>query len=293
MFAIAKRLVALSIEGNSLRVVSATGRTVETWDTIPFAPQFLKKGHVADPAGLGGLIRAALAERKLSKGRILWAHSALGTTVRILNLPPLNSKLLDGVLRREVRRLTDGHPAQWHIRWQVLPNGNGKQRVYIVLLPRGPFTTSLRAFDAAGLKPSVIELKPMALMRAVNKRNAIIANGEATSVDVAIVRDGVPMVIRSVYLGEDSGTIDHVVGHVGQELVQAVSLYATDYRDNPLAPQLPVYLTGTAAGDQTFQLAASGAIDHPVAKLHPPLRCPSDLPVADYAVNLGLILRAL
>lgn len=288
-----KHLVALSIEGTSLRVVSASGHTVETWDTVPFSAQLLRRGHIADPAALGGLIRTTLAQRKLSKGKIVCAHSAFGTRVRLLNLPPLNSKLLGGVVRREVRRLTDGHPGRWYIRWQPLPSGNGKQRVYILLLPREPLAASLRTFEAAGVKPSFIELKPMALMRAVNKRNAIIANGEATSVDVTIVRDGVPVVIRSIYLGEDSGTIDHVVGRVGQELAQAVSLYAADHVDRPLAPQLPVYLTGTAAEDQTFQLTASSAIAHPVAKLNPPLRYPSNLPIADYAVNLGLILRAL
>lgn len=288
-----KRIVSLSIEGTSIRLVSANRGSVERWDSVPFPSHFIADGYVVDPTGLGRLLKDALAERKLSGGKVVCAHSALDSTSRILRLPRVDARQLPGIVSREARRISNGSVDTNYVHWQALPAANGFYRVCVLVIPKRPLRAFLKALQVAGIKPSFVDLKPLALVRAVNRRTAIIANGETNTVDMAIVVNDLPAVIRSVYIGSEMPTPDYAVDRIGDELLKSLSVYADSQRDRPLPSELPVYLTGAIGGGMAAALNVSTLTGRRVAQLKPPLRCPADLPVADYAVNLGLLLREL
>jgi len=266
---------------------------VERWDNIPFPSEFIRHGYIVNPVGLGGVVKDALAERKLTKGKVVCAHSAMGVISRVLNLPKVDARQLESIVDREARRLTDDSAGRNYIHWQALSSSNGQQQVYLLIVPKGPLSALVKTMQAAGLKASLIDLKAMALMKAVNRRNAIIANGEGNSIDTTIVRHDVPMVIRSIFLGDNMPSPDQAADHIGDEVMQTISAYADSYRDKPLPQQVPVYLTGAVASSVAAALNVTTLTGHPIGNLQPPLRYPDDLPVADYAVNVGLILRML
>lgn len=288
-----KRVISLSIEGTTLRVLSSNGDSVERWDSVPFPSELVGRGHIINPVGLGGVIKDALAERKLSKGKVVCAFSAAGAISRVLTLPKVDARQLGTIVEREARRLTDDSMGRNYIHWQALPSSNGQQQVYLLIIPRGPLSALVKTIEAAGLKASLIDLKAMALMKAVNRRNAIIANGEDNSIDTTIVRHDVPMVIRSVFLGDNMPSSDQAADHIGDEVMQTLEAYSNSYCDKPLAQGVPVYLTGAVAGSVAAALNVTTLTGHPIGTLQPPLRYPDDLPVAEYAVNVGLILRTL
>ncbi len=288
-----KRVISLSIDGTSVRVLSSSGDSVERWDNIPFPSEFVGRGHIINPVGLGGVIKDALAERKLSKGKVVCALSAAGTISRVLNLPKMDARQLGTIVDRETRRLTDDSVGRNYIHWQALPSSNGQQQVYLLIVPKGPLSALVKTIKAAGLKASLIDLKAMALMKAVNRRNAIIANGENNSIDTTIVRHDVPMVIRSVFFGDGVLSTDQAADRIGDEVMQTLAAYSNSYRDKPLPQQVPVFLTGAVAGSVAAALNVTTLTGHPIGNLQPPLRYPDDLPVAEYAVNMGLILRML
>lgn len=288
-----KRIIALSIEGTTLRLVSSRGDSVEIWDSIPFAPHFVRGGHVADSQGLGAVIRNALAKRKISKGKVVCALSAAGTTSRIINLPRVGRGKLEGIVDREVRRLVGASAGNSYIHWRALAPAGDQQQVYLLTVPRRPLHALVRAVRAAGLNISLIDLKPLALMKAVNRRDAIIANAESNSVDVIVMLDDVPVIVQSAVLGEEMLSADYAIGRISDELVRAISSYNDGHRDSPLDPEFPVYLTGTVAGSMAFALNVSTLTGRPIGRLGPPLRYPAELPLAHYMVNMGLILRAL
>ena len=54
-----KRVISLSIEGTTVRALSASGDSVEKWDSIPLPPDSIKHGYIVNPA-------------KLNCSRVLW-----------------------------------------------------------------------------------------------------------------------------------------------------------------------------------------------------------------------------
>lgn len=287
-----KRIISLSIEDTTARVVSARNGSVDQWDTFPIPDDLVGNGSIVNPAALGQVLREGLEERELSKGKIVCSHSAVGTMSEMLRLPKVDPKKVQSIVNRETRRLSNDATARYHLHWQAVRTSNEHQRIYILLIPRKPLRAFLNTLKSAGLKASLVDLKPMALMRTVNQRNAIVANGESNGVDVVIVVNGFPMVMRSVNQPDTTAEAADNAARLGYELLQALSSYSESYRSHPLPQDLPVYLTGSFANEESTRLSVSSATNHPVAQLKPPLHYPDDLPVAEYAVNLGLIIRA-
>ncbi len=289
----AKRILSLSIEGNTVRILSARGDTVEAWDSTPFNPQFLRRGYVADPEGLAEVVKNVLAERKFAKGQLVCALSAVGTTSRILSLPKVEVKQLEDIVQREARRILGDTLEDSYLHWQALPLKGAQQQVFIVTVPKEPLDALMRTMQLAGLRASIIDLKPLALMMAVNRRDGIIGNGESNSVESVIVLDDVPELIRSSFLSEEMVAPDYAVGRMSDELVRTISQYNESHRDEPLNPDIPMYLTGAVAASVAFAINVATLTGRPLEPLDPPLHYPSELPVADFMVNMGLVLRAL
>lgn len=289
----AKQILSLSLEGTTLRILSANGDSVEAWDSVPFNPRFIRNGYVADPEGLGQVIKNALEERKLTKGKVVCALSAVGTTSRILSLPKVEKGQLGSIVNREARRVVGSSLDDSYLHWRALPLKTAQQQVYLLTVPKEPLHALMKAMATAGLKPRLIDLKPLALMRAVNRRDAIIANGESNSVEVVIVIDDVPTLIRSAFLGEELLSADYAVGRISDELVRTITFYNDSHHDEPLNPELPIYCTGAVAGSVPFAINVATLTGRPIEPLEPPLRYPAEMPAAHYMVNMGLVLRAL
>jgi len=287
-----KRIISLSIDDTTARVVSARNGAVEQWDAFPLPEDLVGDGRIVNPAALGQVLREGLEERELSKGRFVCSHSAVGTVSEVLQLPRVDPQKTQKVVNREARRLSNDSAARYHLHWQAVPTANEHQRIYILLVPRKPLRAFLSTLKSAGLKADLVDLKPMALMRTVNQRNAIIANGESGSADVVIVVRGLPMVMRSVNQPDTTAEAGDNAARLGYELLQALSFYSESYRNHPLPQDLPVYLSGSFASEESTRLSVSSATNRPVGQLKPPLQYPDDFPVAEYAVNLGLIIRA-
>ncbi len=290
----AKRIISLSVEGTTLRILGSRGASVDVWETVPFNPKFLKNGHVVNSEGLGEVLKNVLANMKLTGVTTVCALSAVGSTSRILDLPPIADKgQLGSIVQREARRLAGDSLDDSYLYWRSLPLQTRQQQVFVLTIPKEPLHALMKAVAAAGLKPRFIELKPLALMRAVNRRDAIIANGESNSVEIVIVIDDVPALIRSIFLGEGVLSSDYAVGRISDELVRTITHYNDSHKDEPLDNELPVYLTGAVAGSVSFAINVATFTGRPIQPLEPPLHYPPELPVADYMVNMGLVLRVL
>lgn len=290
----AKRIIALSIDGTTLRVLGSRGDLVEVWESVPFNPQFVRNGHIAEPEGLGEVIRNTLVNMKLTKGMCVCALSAVGSTSRILDLPPqLDVASLGGIVQREARRVIGTSLDDSYLHWRALPIRTHQRQVFVLVVPKEPVHALMKAVQTAGLKPKLIDLKPLALMRAVNRRDAIIANGESNSVETAIVVEDTPALIRGTVLGEGALSPDYAVGHISDELVRTIAYYNDSHKDDPLDPELPIYLTGALASSVSFSINVATLTGRPIDPLDPPLRYPTELPVVEYMVNMGLVIRAL
>jgi len=68
---------------------------------------------------------------------------------------------------------------------------DGPQQVQVLGVPRDVLDSEVMALRAAGVNPRILDLKTMALVRAVNREQALILNIESTSFDTVVVVNGV------------------------------------------------------------------------------------------------------
>jgi type IV pilus assembly protein PilM len=200
---------------------------------------------------------------------------------------------LDGIVQREARRVIGASLDDSYLHWRALPVKTRHRQVYVLIVPKEPLHALMKALQTAGLKPKLIDLKPLALMRAVNRRDAIIANGESNSMETVIVVDDIPALVRGTVLSEGAASPDYAVGRISDELVRTIAYYNDSHRDDPLDPELPIYLTGSLATSVPFSINVATLTGRAIEPLEPPLRYPDELPVAEYMVNMGLVIRAL
>lgn len=288
-----KRVIALSLEGASLKLLSFSRGEVETWAQVPVNPRFLRGGYVADPQGMGEVIGSALRARGITSGRLVCAFPGLGTISRQLSLPRAAETNLSDVVSREARRLMAYSPDSHYLFWQVLPGKNPSLGVYVLAVPREPLAALAEAVRVAHFKPWFIELKAQALARSVNQRQAIIAHGEANALEMAIVVDDLPVLLRSALLGEESQVPELGAGRLVDELGRTIDFYNSTHREAPLSMAIPVHLTGDLATHPPLAEAVTAATGRAVSPLAPPLPLPAGFPVASFMVNLGLVLRKL
>ncbi len=78
------------------------------------------------------------------------------------------------------------------------------------------------------------------------------------------------------------------------ELARTIKFYNDTHRQEPLAPSTPLFLTGSLAEEAAATIESLESLaPYPVEPLMPPLECPSDLPIASYAVNIGLAAKGV
>jgi type IV pilus assembly protein PilM len=286
-----ERIISISIEGTDVRIVHSFGISIESWDSVAFDPQVLKVGQIADPDGLGAVIRSAMEGRDVVKSQVVCAMPGLRSVSRVISIPRVGKKELPTVVPREVNKLMTISEEDNYLQWQELPSETDQMQIFVLAIPKEPLMTFLDALKIAGLYPTALDLKPLALVRAVNQKDAVIATGESNSMELVIVVDDIPVLIRSVFLGEGVVTQDYAVGRISDELGRTILTYNEINKDNPLDPEIPVYLSGAAAGGVPFALNVAALTGRTVQPLEPPVLYPEGFPIADFMVNVGLILK--
>lgn len=288
-----RRLLAVSLEGNSLRLLSFWGGSPEYWGSIPFAPSFLRKGYVWDAEGLGEVVISTLRSRSLLPARLFCSFPGLAALTRILSLPPVRGLDLEGVVVREARRQMAVSPESHHLFWRVLP-GKGVRRVFVAACPRESLQALLTVFDRGGLKLERLDLRALALARCVRRREAILVHVESNSVELAVVREDFPSLTRGIFLGDEALPPEQASARVTEEVGRTISFYTETYGE-PLAEDVPIYLTGGLAGLSGLADDLGAATGHPLAPLESPLALPPDpeFSLALFMVNIGLLLRPL
>ena len=288
-----RRLLAVSLEGNSLRLLSFWGGSPEYWGSVPFNPRFLRNGYVGDAEGLGEMVISTLRSRSLLPARLFCSFPGLAALTRTLSLPPFRGLDLEGVVVREARRQMAVSPESHYLLWRVLP-GKGARRVFVAACLRESLQALLAVFDRGGLKLERLDLKALALARCTRRQEAILAHVESNSVEMAVVREGFPALTRSVFLGDEPLPWEQISARVIEEVGRTVSFYGETYGE-PLAEDVPLYLTGGLAGLPGLADDLAAATGHSLAPLEAPLPLPPDpeFSLALFMVNIGLLVRPL
>jgi Tfp pilus assembly PilM family ATPase len=290
---LSRPLATLHVEGGSVRLLVVKGRQITTWGVEPLEPELTRDGVVADPEAVGRHIKTLFAAHHIGKGNLVVGLTGQRSVPRILDFPEMDLRLLPEAIPREMKREMPVPLDDIYISWQLVGNGNGHLRVFALGVPRDVLGPQVKAITAAGAKPRSMDIKPLALVRAVGRSEAIIADLEPETLDVIVVQGGIPATIRTVGVRREIDTVEEKVQRLGEDLARTVKFYSDTHPQEPLDPSTPIYLTGSLAQEVASSGVVEGSVRYPVEPLAPALDCPADLPLATFMVNIGLALKEL
>lgn len=282
--------VTASLEGSSLRLVSFSGPRVLGWASIPLDHQIIRGGQIGDPPAVGSAIDEAFDRLQLSRRRVAWALPGFQATTRILDLPGLRGERLRRAIFDELEPSLGVALDDSYLFSERLEGRVRGRNVFVLTLPKLTVLTALEALEAAGIRPATMDLRPLALARAVGRADAIIANLEEGSLDLVVVAGGVPTLLRSVPL-PTTATAEVAQGRLVDEVDRALRYYDDTIPERPLSADAALYLSGRLATGIALAEKLRAVTGHPIGHLTTDVTYPADFPVGEYLVNIGLALK--
>ncbi len=285
-----REILTLSIEGSTLRILQVVNKQITAWVNLPFNPALLRNGFIANPKGMAQVIQNALVGKGIYSKGVRAAFPGFQSLSRLITIPRSREVRPDQVIPGEARRLMSVSPEVSYLFWQPMISFPGQQSFFTLAVPKAPLEVFIETLRLTGLRPNRIELKPLVLLKIIDQPNAIIAAVENNSIDIVVVLNWIPMLMRSLYLGEGAITAESGPPRLVAELRRTIGFYNDSNPENPLPLETPLYLCGALAAEGETALLVEREIGLLPGKLDPKLELPPEFPLGQMAVNLALAI---
>lgn len=288
----AKKTVSLYLDDKSLRLLVTQGGRVKKWADAPLPPGLIKNGVVTNEADVADKIKLLFKALKLRTGKVIVGISGLNCLSRPITLPQLPDDMLDEAVRREAKATLPIPLEKLYLSWNPIPAPHGKSRVFLVAIPRHIADPLQKTLTRAGLKPYLMDLKPLALARATRESTAILVDVQSDEFDIVIIADGIIHPVRSLPLPGKTVSWSKKLDLITADLNRTIEFYNTNNPDNLLLHTVPLFVSGELAGKESLHQSLSDSIGRPVLPLPSPLACPTaGLDPSYYLPNMGLALK--
>jgi type IV pilus assembly protein PilM len=290
----AKKVTTLFIRDTSINLLVMRGEKVEKWGSMPLDPGLVNQGLIVDEAQVADKVKQLFKETGVKAEKVIIGLSGHDSLYRIISLPDLPEAVLPEAIRREARRTIPTPLEEVYFSYQRLPSlTKGESRVFLVTFPRNPVDALVRTLRHAGVKPYNMDLAPLALCRVPNEPRAIIVNARLDHLDVIVMADRLPQVIRRLVLPGEAESLEERLPLIAEEFNRTLAFYNSGHMEKPLDATVPVYVCGDLAEKpETWKSVVSQA-NYPVSALPSPVELPAGLNTNEFMVNIGLALKEL
>ncbi|MBN1370011.1 MAG: pilus assembly protein PilM [Dehalococcoidaceae bacterium] len=288
----AKKKISLYIEDTEIKLLESHGSKIDKWASFTLEPSLVRDGVILDENRVAEAIKELMHLNKISEKKVTVGLSGLNSIFRITSLPELPTKLLPEAIINEASRIIPMPLEEVYLSHQVISIGQGEIRLFLAAYPRSSTDTLMRTLAKAGLKTSVIELAPIALARCVDAPKAIIINSWLSNLDIVILNERLPQVVRSISLSGDEMSNEDKVSAIIEEFNRTVSFYNSNRKDNPLNTSVPVFACGDLIKDEALWQAFNlNLMDYNISSITPPVESPEAFIPCEYMVNIGLAIK--
>jgi len=290
---LANKVVTLEIDTSAIRLMETGDGRVVKWASLALDPTLFEDGVISDPRALSAAVRQLMDSSGIKAKNVIASVSGLYSVSRIVavSTPPGGEVTTREAVLEAAEEIMPLSVDELYLSWQTITAGEGTQRVLVVGVPRDVLDAEIRVLRIAGINPRILDLKAIALARAVNKKQALILNIEPSSFDIIIVVNGIPEVMRTTAWQPDGLTEEDRVEHLAMNLELTVGFYNSHHPDTPLDPATPFFITGQMSRDLDLIEKLPARVGYLLESLAPRLECPKHMPVSQYAVNIGLALK--
>lgn len=283
-------MLYLSFEGNTLRLLEAHGKKVVRWHSALFNTALVRRGAVTDPAGLSQVVTKALETGGFRGRDVFAALDGVGSLSRTVSVPRATPVKLSDFIPREARRLWSLTPEDAFLYWH--PISGSKTQFFVLSVPREPLLAFTETLRLAGLRLARVDIRPLCLARATNQAQAVLLCAEGNSIVIVILVDHVPALMQTHWLGETPLLPEAIAPQASTLLGQAVAFYNDSHASAPLPADTPLFVCGAVA-DQALRERLQAETGYSARDITPPFPVPAEFTVPHFAVNLGLLLKAL
>lgn len=286
------RVVAsITMECGFVKVLLTRGTEVLDFRTSLANPQFFREGLVGEGNRVAEIVRNALAEIGAKPHLTVTAVPGYQTTLGQIELPTAEGVDPEVVIHREALRVLGVPPESSQLAWHPLSGRQGRTSWLVVSATRRSMASLLGTLEAAEASADGVELRAFALARAVNLADAVIAWAAADGCEVAVVRGWTPVTHQCAYWGPEPVDRAVLVDRMTTVVERTVSQYDESGHGMPLTASTPLCVTGSpTAFDEEIASQIGANVSRPVEHPRPALLLPSDFPLNDLIVNVGLAL---
>lgn len=282
--------VTLNIEDTEVRLLIARGASVERWGSIALEAGVVSEGLIVDGSRLRLALDVLFSKHRARRHSVIVSLSGLRSVTRLVDIPRMKPSLVGSAIQQESKRDMPVPVETLYLHWQPIAATEGGQRFFVLGVPREFIDVNVATLRQCGIKLRSIDLKPLALTRAVNKGEAMVADVEAGSFDIVVVVGGVPAIMRSLVLRQGL-SLQERGSRLVEELSRTVRYYNSSDPGRTLGDTTSLYLTGRMGGETEVSGLIASRVEYRVEAPDPPFKCPPGFPLAEYMVNIGLALK--
>lgn len=285
-------VVTLDISSTGVSIMETRGGVIRRWADASFesaeTEQTAKKGE----PDLGVIVRRLMHSSGIKASKVITSISGLYTISRLIpmdNLPP--APTLEESVSEIARGIMPVPRETLYLFWQTMSTAERGSQVFTIGVPKDIIDDKVRSLKAAGISTQAIELKTIALARAVGKNEALILNIERTNFDIIILIEGMPEIMHSLAWQPDSMGIEDAAEYLAAQLDMIIEHYNAGHVSTPFDMSTPLYITGQMSVNPELIEKLQGRLELNIEPLTSPLDCPVFLPISQYAANIGLAMR--
>ena len=288
----AKKLATVYLEDNEIKLLVTSGKTVERWDSAPLDSGMINDGFVQQEDAVAERLRALADKNGVSGASIVAALSGQNYIFRLITLPEVPKNILDDAILSEAGRVIPVPLEQVYVsRQELSDNVPHEMRFFIAAHPKNSTEALIRTVHKAGLKATTIDIAPLALARSADRSRCVIVNTWLSTIDIIVMVDRVPEVIRSFPLGAENLTESERLSSISEEIARTITFFNSSHAENALGADVPILVSGELAAHKDAWPMLAGSDGRPVELLTSSFTGPEGFDPSVFSVNLGLAAR--
>ena len=213
-----KPKVTIAIEDSVLRILLVKDQKVQAWMNYPLPPELSQEEVEKDPRQYQRLLSFLFFGRENLKRQTMVSVPGSRALFNTISLPRLKDNLVAEAVTREASRQLSVGMDQAYLFWQAFHTTKEKEDYLSVAVLKSDYDRVYNLLKGAKLQPRLWDLKPLALVRAVGREQGIILDLEHDNIDLILVEQGVPVIVRTL---SESTDVPHEV--LARQLANYVS----------------------------------------------------------------------
>ena len=289
----AKRVTTLFIRDDAINLLVVEGKQVKKWASLPLESGLVSQGLILDEARVADEVTKLFKLAKIGTVKVIAGLSGLNSLYRLISLPELPEAILPEAVKQEARRVIPVPLDEVYLSYQRLPSAPGETRIFLATSPRNVADVLIRTLRRAGVEPYLMDLAPLALCRTLDKPRAIIVNARLDHLDVMVMEDRLPQLIRRLSLPGEVVPLAERLPAITEEVDRTIAFYNSSHKEKPLDSTVPMFVCGDLVQAPESWQSLAGKMKCPVSVLSSPVEYPEGFDANEYMVNIGLALKEL